>query len=79
MLQQMTLRGLEVEEFDSKAFITRCRWSTTSSLKSSIKVLAIKLDWLPPSSTHSEKAGLSRGDADENGGRWFCRKTDLLR
>ena len=46
-----TLRGQYSEGRDSNAFTTRSRGSKISNSRSSIKDLAIKLDWLPPSKT----------------------------
>jgi len=50
--KQATLHGPESEERYSIALTTTPRQPTTSYLISSNKVLAMKLDWLPPSKTH---------------------------
>jgi hypothetical protein len=51
VLNWSIFRGLETGEEVSKAMTDKSRWSITSSLKSSIIDLAIKLYWLPPSNT----------------------------
>jgi hypothetical protein len=48
-LKRATRRGFELEDRDSNALTVKSRQSTTSNLRSSIKVLALNLDWFPPS------------------------------
>jgi len=49
--KRANLRGPESENRDSNALTSISRRSTTSNFRSSIKVLATKLDWLPASET----------------------------
>ena len=62
--KRATLRGPESEDRDSNALTTKSRQSTMSNFSSSIKVLAMKLDLVPPSKNTACKLDESSGSHD---------------